>query len=535
MSRRNLRSTKGRVAFTLIELLVAMSISLVMLFAVIRFLEYVGDTVSDGRAMIELTSQLRAVRQRLHEDLSSLTVPVRAYADNGGAQGYFMIYESPASDQDRDGDGVIEADANTDGSPDTTPIALATSPWGDYGDMLAFTIHSRGEPFTGRTPVGMKTAENAEVIWYCGWDDADGQNDVDIGEMRYLFRRQLLIDPNLVIGNGNNGALLNTDVSPDSSRTPDPVTYPFTSMQDAVKGLKYFQQNYDLSVHIEPRYNSMSGAVQNWVLVGNTLADLARRENRFGNYHGWGSATGMDRPAYGFPNAVELNSYNNLAPTPANPGALGWYILQGNRLGEDVQLSRMIAFDVRVFDPLAMVVQQTYTNADIDAAGPSDRLIDPMTSPGTNAAVAGYGAFVDLYYSRYANAGSGTFFSGPSSLGSQLSTSSNFSAIYDTWSVTYERDGINQDGDTLTDEGTNGIDDGFSSSVDPTKAANYPIAHSNTSSGNIHYNGADDPSEKETIAPYETPLRGVQVIIRVYDPSTRQLRQATVVADFTPE
>jgi hypothetical protein len=277
---------------------------------------------------------------------------------------------------------------------------------------------------------------------------------------------------------------------------------------------------------LEPQYDS-KGNVTSFLIVGNTLADLARRENRYG--FGW--LTG-DRPATGFPNPLDLN--------PADQVAINRYRLQNDRLGEDIQLSRCVAWDVRVYDPLALVVQQTYTNADLDAAGPSDRLIDPSIAPGSNATSSGFGAFVDLNYTRYASLGqdsSGnnmyTFFSGPPNAGSQLAA-----AIYDTWSTTYERDGINQDsykGDNITDEGSNGIDDAFASSVNPSDATKYPIVHDNATMGNIRYNGPDDPSERETFPPYETPLRGVQVIIRVFDPSTRQMRQATVVADFTPE
>jgi hypothetical protein len=83
-------------------------------------------------------------------------------------------------------------------------------------------------------------------------------------------------------------------------------------------------------------------------------------------------------------------------------------------------------------------------------------------------------------------------------------------ATYDTWSLHYEYDGLDQDGDGLVDEGTNGFDDD-------------------------EINGVDDIGERETAPPYADPLRGVQVTVRVYEPGTRQLRQSTVVVDFIPE
>ena len=96
---------------------------------------------------------------------------------------------------------------------------------------------------------------------------------------------------------------------------------------------------------------------------------------------------------------------------------------------------------------------------------------------------------------------------------------------YDTWSLAYERDGINQDGpistrlpnplpasliDSLVDEGSNGFDD-------------------------TGVNGVDDMGERETSPPYPIPLRGIQVRLRIIDPDSRRVRQMTVVSDFTPE
>ena len=47
--------------------------------------------------------------------------------------------------------------------------------------------------------------------------------------------------------------------------------------------------------------------------------------------------------------------------------------------------------------------------------------------------------------------------------------------------------------------------------------------------------GVDDAMERETMPPYTDALRGLQIKIRVYEPDSRQVRQVTVVSDFTPE
>ena len=71
------------------------------------------------------------------------------------------------------------------------------------------------------------------------------------------------------------------------------------------------------------------------------------------------------------------------------------------------------------------------------------------------------------------------------------------SATWDTWSLHYESDGINQDSsvDTDTDEGANGFDDDG-------------------------INGVDDPGERETSPPYNVPLRGLQVRLRIMETDT---------------
>src|SRR3954464_15555992 len=87
-------------AFTLVEMLIAMALTLILVYAIAQFYAIVGDSVKDGRAMIELNQQLRAAVQRLKSDLDMITVPVVPWADEGGAAGYFEVREGLASDSD---------------------------------------------------------------------------------------------------------------------------------------------------------------------------------------------------------------------------------------------------------------------------------------------------------------------------------------------------------------------------------------------------------------------------------------------------
>jgi hypothetical protein len=42
-------------------------------------------------------------------------------------------------------------------------------------------------------------------------------------------------------------------------------------------------------------------------------------------------------------------------------------------------------------------------------------------------------------------------------------------------------------------------------------------------------------SERETSPPYPYPLRGLRVKIRVYEPTSKQVREITIVQSFVPE
>ncbi|MGI9455565.1 MAG: hypothetical protein ACR2NU_03340, partial [Aeoliella sp.] len=96
--------------------------------------------------------------------------------------------------------------------------------------------------------------------------------------------------------------------------------------------------------------------------------------------------------------------------------------------------------------------------------------------------------------------------------------------VYDTWSFHYENDGINQDNDLdasnnpAFDEGTNGFDN----------LGDY-------SDGRFIRLGVDDVGERETSPPYPSPLRAVQIKLRVYEPDSRQPREVTVRQHFVPE
>ena len=103
-------------------------------------------------------------------------------------------------------------------------------------------------------------------------------------------------------------------------------------------------------------------------IVPNTLSDLTRRENRF-LHNSSGDTVGADFP-YPFVSHSAI----------AVPDGL---VFGGNRLGEDIILSNVLAFDVRVFDPAAPISLSGST-----AVLPGD--------PGFSVGGSGSGAYVDL-------------------------------------------------------------------------------------------------------------------------------------------
>lgn len=487
-------SMTGRAAerrgITLVEMLVSMAITLVMMAAVVTLFDRLGQGVNDSRATIEMTSRLRGVRNRLQNDLASLTCPTIPWTRPEAGVGYFEYIEGFHNDLNPTSltlqPGLSLVPTNNQGNYTVAGGRLIGL--GDYDDILMFTVRSRGEPFVGK--FGNTTIESpvAEVVWYCVENPADGS----LGEpgMRTIYRRVLLVAP-----------------------------WTATQLAAAPPDNLPFFNAYDLSSHLE-------GARR----VPNSLGDLTRREYRFAHRHVVGGTADLKltfphavRTRIHSPNLSSARIYNGDTPrNPLRPFGLP-FNTDDFRKGEDVMLTNVLAFDVRAFDPSAEVRQ---VSGNAEAIGPGT----PAWAAASN--LIGRGAYVDLGYLAAAASlfseinpalvtslpsGSetimapavGTWPSRPS-LTRYSRDNPSPSATYDTWSFHYEHDGIDQDGDGKIDEGTNGLDDD-------------------------RVNGVDDVRERETSPPYPVPLRGIEVRIRVYEPSSRQIREVTVRQSFVPE
>lgn len=329
----------------------------------------------------------------------------------------------------------------------------------DTDDVLLFTTRAPGRPFVGQYGVDTIESPVAEVAWFCRPSASQPVNGTTLYN---LYRRQLLVvgyvgRPPFSLSGSNSMA--------GSLPTAD----------------------YDLSLRSE-----------NGMLVPNTLGDLTKRENRFRHVPGT------------FPHVFILDADATFDST--------------TRAWEDVILTNVVGFDVRVYDPLARSMPGATTSLAPGDAG----YVATTALSGTGA----LGAYVDLGWGgglpmplsvatsstlppnsqstwlqspgfRVSNAPKNAFLTS--------ATNATIAApTYDTWSLHYESNGVDEDVDNSIDEGTNLVDD---------NADALP----------------DNPPERETSAPYPVPLRGIEVRIRCYEPTSRQVRQVTLRHTFVEE
>jgi hypothetical protein len=348
---------------------------------------------------------------------------------------------------------VIEGAAkDSDAAAGTTALAA------DTDDVLLFTTRSISTPFLGKAGNNSVESSVAEVAWFLR------PTAGTTAPVTYtLFRRQLLVIgyAGLTTGATNAPYYVNGNYFVTTPTGGDWTT---------------FYSNYDISARLAGD-----------AFFPNTLSDLTRRETRFLHR--------QNAFPYAFP---EKASYQALTA----PNGL---ILTTSRAGEDVVLTNVIAFDVRVFDP-AVAIGVTGN----DALVPGD--------PGYTAGTAN-GAYVDL--------GHGAVIPGVSGIEPHFSTQGlgNYRqqiygmagrTTWDTWSTHYENNGVDEDNPPgaplwakVPDQGTDGLD--------------------NDANGEV-----DEPAEFETSPPYPFPLRGIEIRIRCYEPSSRQVRQTTVRHTFVP-
>lgn len=470
----------------MVELLTATTLAIIMMLGVVTILGAVGRTMNDTRAALEMADRLRATRNILQKDLEGITVTMLPPRRPEFHEGYFELIEGPIGPLVQPQQFAINSET---GQPDTTVI--------DFDDILMFTTRRLEGPFVGRFGTTSIESPVAEIAWFVRGN--------------VLYRRVLLVAP------WTAALSLDNDTTPDLNQLGPQSVYDFC----------------DVSV----RRDWSSGAWR-----PNTLGDLTNRENRFAHqvvaahpfpyeasvwgllglptleetsHSAWMNLAGWSRlNLLPLPHAALVRTQSSfqtdlwLAPydwvtrggltLPIDPvrGILADF--QGPRAGEDVVLTNVIGFDVKVWDPDAPI-----------QLGPDQEAVYPGEPGFGSNPVVGTGAFVDLGW------GGNTAFGRPghpkSGLGAVYPNGTPRvipTHVYDTWSYAYETDGQQQYAPS-PDAGTNGFDDNGDGVV-------------------------DDPGEMDTLPPYGQPLRAIQIRIRVFEPDTRQIRQVTIVHSFLP-
>jgi len=557
-------ATQSR-GLTLVEMLMATALTLIMFAAVAQIFGMMGTAMRDARATIELSGNLRSVSTHLQHDLDNVSVDVLPWVQPGANQGYFEIIEGPDRDVDFAAFDIIGDDPTVTTDPHNGSMA------GDADDIICFTAYSKDQPFVGviqgvlrsdflagtpykywvdrsdTTEFTTITSHYAEIVYFTkhtpledtnlnDWSDA---NKRDADETVTLYRRVLLIRPDIHLGYMDNVANALTINSP-------PQTY----------SLNYFEamNYYDLS---------MWASVNNqWQT--NSLEDLQTRSRRVAHapYTANDIAVGgvtlqVNEPAF---DPAPLRPHTLLSFEQLNAALVNLGTNDRDRTGEDVMLTNTLAFDVRVYDPTAPVLNDDGTNPTLVLA-PGD----PGYGSGS-ATNSMTGAFADLNWSRstptatnvynqtfqsYPNTksqlGNITIYGGNSSaiFGGTTPTAANLNttffpqnpsmlettvlnyAYYDTWPYAYEADGVDQDGVGGVDQGTNGFDDDGDNIVDDQFATDL--------NGDGSITGTSEPSELETAPPYSKALRAVSITVRAIEEGTRQVRQDTIIADFLPD
>lgn len=460
---------------TLVEMLVAMTLTLIMMAAVTQVFATLGQGVNGTRNTAELDDKVRSVAYRLRQDLAGATARMQPPLRPEQNLGYFELIEGPVTDLVTYlPDGTVFLKTSPTSEPYESAIGSDDRLLGDTDDILLFTTRSPAEPFSGKLGTRGIRSPVAEVIWYCRLTPGTLNP-----RLFTLYRRQRLVMAHPGAEPFVDTAFVGPARNAVDSGPPNAV--PFTSWPD-INNLT------DVSCRLQAGY-----------AIPNTLADLTKRENRFcrlGNF------------PYVFNSASTELAFE--------PGE--------QRYGEDVILTNVIGFDVRVLDrgAIVRVAERDNVNNPPTEIGFAVTPGDPGYATGTPTNMTG--AYVDLNWGQLAMpvpigdlfppvAPNRTAFE---TLGVAIRRGNGVGNLlgnptYDTWSTHYEYNSLDDDGDGTVDQGTDGLD------------STVPI------------NGAiDEAAEAETSPPYPATMEGIEVRIRCYEPSSRQVRQITVRNTFVP-
>ena len=155
---------------TLIEVLIATTLTLLMMLALAQGFKALSDSVSEGRAKINLSDQLRGIVTLLRADLTQRTTDGSTPQSILARNGYFKYYDGGMSD-------FTATMLNQPATVTTPEEVVSASRFGDIDDILMFTaIAKDGEFFRGRIPRALLryhqlNTSGANVPPVSNWDE----------------------------------------------------------------------------------------------------------------------------------------------------------------------------------------------------------------------------------------------------------------------------------------------------------------------------------------------------------------------------
>lgn len=486
-----------RYGLSLIEVLVALTMTLIVLVAMMQAFKFASNEMAKGRASVELTNELRTVEDLLRSDLRSLTVEAKPHYNlSATPKGYFEIVDGPAVD--------VNFIPDLFGVPTTAPNlnrSILNLAMGDHDDIVAGTIRSSSSPFRGRNGNTIEESSLAEVIWFTLPNDRDADAFVDATERVNLYRRLMIVKPSL-------GKLL------------PPGTATFPNLAQANAALTNYLEFNDISASVQLGPPAGNGSAT-FIIQANSLESLTIRANRF-----FAATQGQ----------VAAGVYRTQL------------LLRRSTDQQDLIMTDVAAFDVQVFDPAEPVFETSLAGGEPFMSATTFGMNSIGSAVDGNGFVANEGAVATNVGGAFVDLGKGTavgplgrkpFGYGFTFAAFSVSPRQNFTDVYyDTGTPEYGGNNFN-DGDNvvvsnsivtgLVDEGKDGIDNDGDGLVDELPSA------IDTNGDGVFQFAEVDLGESEVPAPYNVAIRGMRVIVRGIEPLTKQVSQVTVVESLTAE
>lgn len=230
-------NTSKRHGLSLLEVLVGLTITLIVLLAMMQAFKFASQQMSIGRASVELTNRLRTAESLLRNDLERLTLSPRSYHDAvAEPKGYFELVDGFATDTNDFFSTLASPPTDADVVINMREMSIRSLAMGDYDDLWCGTIRSDSQPFRGRNGTAIEESHLAEVIWYTVANDLDDNTFIEVSERVNLYRRILLVKP--------DAALVRAD------GTAMPATFPTFAAANTARS--QYLQSSDISVAVGP-------------------------------------------------------------------------------------------------------------------------------------------------------------------------------------------------------------------------------------------------------------------------------------------